>query len=127
MPTWLIYDGEGEMQSVASWLPEPLEAGHTAVRLSDAQVNQLVGGYVRWDPATLALVPVEDWDPAQVEAAKAATRSTLRNSIPVLRGWAADARNTTITQGNVIQVTNVMLDRLGKFFDAFADLLETRD
>lgn len=46
-------------------------------------------------------------------------------AIPVLRQWANDAETTTATTQNAVAVLNVVLDRLGVFFDNFADLLES--
>ena len=48
----------------------------------------------------------------------------LTQAIATLRQWADDAEATTATQGNAVQVLNVVVDRLGVFFDRFADLLE---
>jgi hypothetical protein len=127
MTVWLVYDtGTGEPQFVTSRLPDPLDPGHTAVVVAADQVDPLVDGYLRWDPATLALVEVPGWDPAQAEADKAEARRILEEGIPVLRQWAEDARNTTVTQGNAVATLGVVVDRLGKFFDQFADLLETQ-
>lgn len=53
-------------------------------------------------------------------------RQRLDQAADVLEQWAADARTTTVTNGNNRQVTQVMVDRLGMFFDRFADLLRER-
>lgn len=47
----------------------------------------------------------------------------LKTAIVTLRQWADDAEATTATAGNAVAVLNVVLDRLGIFFDRFADLL----
>lgn len=50
----------------------------------------------------------------------------LTQAVPTLRQWAADAEATTATNTNAVQVLNVVIDRLGVFFDRFADLLENQ-
>lgn len=64
---------------------------------------------------------------AEAEAAAAAERAfVLEQAIPTLRQWADDAAATTATSTNAVNVLNVVVDRLGVFFDRFADLLENR-
>lgn len=46
------------------------------------------------------------------------------NAIATLRQWATDSQSTVVTNGNNNAVTQTMVDRLGTFFDRFADLLE---
>lgn len=46
-------------------------------------------------------------------------------AIPVLRQWASDARGTTVTAGNAVATLQVVVNRLGVFFDNFADLLQS--
>lgn len=46
-------------------------------------------------------------------------------ALPVLRQWASDARTTTATAGNAVATLNVVIARLGTFFDNFADLLQS--
>jgi hypothetical protein len=46
-------------------------------------------------------------------------------AVPVLRQWATDARATTVTQGNAVATLQVVVTRLGTFFDNFADLLQS--
>lgn len=53
-------------------------------------------------------------------------RVALKNAIPVLRGWADDAEGTTVTSGNAVNVLQTVVNRLGKFFDNFADMLEVQ-
>lgn len=74
---------------------------------------------------------VRDKTPAEVaEEADAADREAKRTSVAgavsVLRGWADDAQSTTVTSGNAVQVLNLVVDRLGVFFDRFADLVEAQ-
>lgn len=64
---------------------------------------------------------------AEAEAAEHQERTfVLTQAIPTLRQWATDAEATTATSGNAISVLNVVIDRLGVFFDHFADLLENQ-
>jgi hypothetical protein len=53
-----------------------------------------------------------------------ARRESFAQAIGTLRQWAKDADAVTVTQGNAVQVLQVVVDRLGVFFDRFADLLE---
>lgn len=45
-------------------------------------------------------------------------------AVATLRQWADDADAVTVTTGNAVQVLQVTLDRMGVFFDRFADLIE---
>lgn len=57
---------------------------------------------------------------------RAARETDLAGSIATLRQWADDARGTTVTQINAVTVLGTVVNRLGTFFDRFADLLEQR-
>jgi hypothetical protein len=64
---------------------------------------------------------------ARTKAAAVAARNTaLTNAIDTLRQWASDARGTTVTSGNAVATLQVVVNRLGVFFDRFADDLENR-
>lgn len=63
--------------------------------------------------------------PPDVKAAQD-RESNLRAAIDTLRQWADDAAGAKVTNTNNTQVTQVVVDRLGVFFDRFADLLENR-
>lgn len=52
------------------------------------------------------------------------TVAQLTNAVAVLRQWAADADAVTVTSGNAVATLATVVDRLGVFFDRFADLLE---
>ena len=52
-------------------------------------------------------------------------RRNVDNAVATLREWAADADATTVTSGNAVAVLDVVVDRLGVFFDRFADLIES--
>lgn len=55
------------------------------------------------------------------------TKATnLSASIATLRTWSTEAAGTTVTAGNVVAVTQTMVNRLGIFFSRFADLLEVQ-
>jgi hypothetical protein len=59
---------------------------------------------------------------SEVAAAESTVRRTdLQASVSVLRQWADDAAATTVTAGNIAAVTQTMVNRLGIFFDRFAD------
>ena len=47
----------------------------------------------------------------------------LDNIVATLHQWALDANNTTVTSQNAVATLNVVVKRLGTFFDRFADLL----
>lgn len=51
---------------------------------------------------------------------------TVAASIATLRQWAVDAASTNVTNGNNTAVTQTVVDRLGVFFDRFADLIEAQ-
>lgn len=64
---------------------------------------------------------------AEAEAAAQAERKAiLEGAIPSLRLWADDAAATDVTSTNAVNVLQVVVDRLGVFFDRFADLLENQ-
>lgn len=60
------------------------------------------------------------------EADREAKRTEVGRAVATLRQWAQDARDTTVTATNIVAVTNVVVDRLGVFFDRFADLIEAQ-
>ena len=51
-------------------------------------------------------------------------RTNLANAITILRSWADQAQTTTVTSGNAVTTLQTVVNRLGVFFDNFADLLE---
>lgn len=55
-----------------------------------------------------------------------AKRTAVGQSVATLRQWAADAASTSVTNGNNNAVTQTMVNRLGVFFDRFADLIEAQ-
>lgn len=46
-------------------------------------------------------------------------------AVTTLRQWAGDAETTVATSGNAVAVLQQVVDRLGVFFDRFADLIES--
>ena len=52
---------------------------------------------------------------------------TIQNQFPgavrTLRTWANQAQNTNVTNQNAVATLQIVVDRLGLFFDRFADLL----
>lgn len=60
------------------------------------------------------------------QADRDAKMGNVQQAVDTLRQWAVDAAATDVTQGNAVQVLNVVVDRLGVFFDRFADLVQAR-
>ncbi len=52
--------------------------------------------------------------------------TNVSQAVTTLRQWASDAAGTTVTTGNQVAVLQQVVDRLGTFFDRFADLIESR-
>ena len=50
----------------------------------------------------------------------------VSQAVTTLRQWADDAASTTVTNGTNTAITQQVVDRLGIFFDRFADLIESR-
>ncbi len=50
----------------------------------------------------------------------------VSQAVTTLRQWASDAAGTTVTTGNQVTVLQQVVDRLGTFFDRFADLIESK-
>ena len=102
-------------------------------RVEIERIDQTTIEYRRYDstltpvetrPATSdEIIQVDDHDAGLVLDVK---RSNVDQAVATLRQWAIDAENTTVTNGNNTTVTQIMMDRLGVFFDRFADLIETR-
>ena len=63
---------------------------------------------------------------AAASAVRTAKQQAVANAIATLRQWALDAEGTTVTNGNNTEVTQQVVDRLGVFFDRFADLVESQ-
>lgn len=57
-----------------------------------------------------------------------AKRQKLRAATGTLRQWADDARTSpAVTSGNVVQQVQTIKDRLGIFFDHFADFIDATE
>ncbi len=69
------------------------------------------------------IVTVDDFDAGVVLDQKAANVS---QAVTALRQWATDAQGTTVTSGNAVATLQTVVDRLGVFFDRFADLIESK-
>ena len=52
--------------------------------------------------------------------------TNVSQAIATLRQWSVDAANTTVTKQNEIATLQIVVNRLGVFFDRFADLIESR-
>jgi len=53
-------------------------------------------------------------------------QSNVEQAVDTLRQWAIDSAGTTVTDQNNTAVTQQIVDRLGVFFDRFADLIESK-
>lgn len=51
-------------------------------------------------------------------------KGNVANAVATLRDWATQSAGTTVTSGNAVTVLQTMVDRVGVFFDRFADLIE---
>lgn len=60
------------------------------------------------------------------DADRKAKMASIGGKVSVLRQWADDAESTTVTSGNAVATLQQVVNRLGKFFDNFADLIEGR-
>ena len=128
------------------WVQDTDDAGHYELLTVD---NAASFGYYPIDESAVrpADTPTTTWDVSWpfvtdqfvktwTERAKTATeldnddretkRTTVGNSVDTLRQWALDAQSTSVTNGNNNNVTQTMVDRLGVFFDRFADLIEAQ-
>lgn len=69
--------------------------------------------------------------PPELEAKvrdQVAKRQKLKGATATLRQWAEDARTSpAVTTGNVVQQVQTMKDRLGTFFDHFADFIDATE
>ncbi len=52
--------------------------------------------------------------------------TNVSQAVTTLRQWATDAQSTTVTSGNAVATLQTVVDRLGVFFDRFADLIESK-
>lgn len=66
---------------------------------------------------------VQSWEPRPASD-RESRQFRLEQAIATLRAWADDAEGTIVTTQNAVTVLQVTVDRLGTFFDRFADLLE---
>ena len=63
---------------------------------------------------------------ARLAAEDRATKGTaVDQAVATLRQWADDAEAVTVTSGNAVATLQTVVDRLGVFFDRFADLIES--
>ncbi len=89
--------------------------------------------YRRYD-STLTLVETRDATPDEIEAVddqidgddREQKGTNVSQAVATLRQWAADAAGTNVNNGNNNNVTQQVVDRLGVFFDRFADLVESK-
>ena len=54
-------------------------------------------------------------------------QSQFPGAVRTLRTWANQAQNTNVTNQNAVATLQIVVDRLGLFFDRFADLLVLLD
>ena len=99
------------------------------------EIERLNGSveYRRYDSA-LTLVETRPATPNEIESVDAQvdieTReqkgTNVSQAVTALRQWATDAQNVTVPTGNAVATLQTVVDRLGVFFDRFADLIESR-
>lgn len=77
---------------------------------------------VAYTQPELDAIAAEQADRADREA----KRTTVGGAVATLRQWSDDAEGVTVTSGNAVATLQVMVDRMGVFFDRFADLLEAQ-
>jgi hypothetical protein len=75
-------------------------------------------------------VPQATIDATALSFAEAVERDQKRqrgkDAVATLRQWALDAQATTVTSGTAVATLQIVVTRLGKFFDNFADLIESQ-
>ena len=111
---------------------ETYAAGQLVERVEIERLNGAVE-YRRYD-STLTLVEQRAATPDEIlrvdEQIDDEDRDTKGNNVSqavtTLRQWASDAAGTTVTTGNQVAVLQQVVDRLGTFFDRFADLIESK-
>ena len=82
---------------------------------------------ISWNAVALTQQEIDDRDAAQADDTDRETKRTnVGGAVATLRQWAADAAGTTVNNGNNTQVTQVLVNRLGIFFDRFADMIEAQ-
>ncbi len=52
--------------------------------------------------------------------------TNVSQAVTTLRQWVSDAESTTVTKANSVATLQTVVNRLGTFFDRFADLIESR-
>lgn len=100
--------------------------------MADKLIIDIATGATRSEPLT----PAEATERAALataaetarsaEAAKVAKAQAVDAAVATMRQWASDARGTTVTSGNAVATLQVVVARLGTFFDRFADLVESQ-
>ena len=75
---------------------------------------------------TVSVVALDAGELAAVadEQDRAGKRVNVANAVSTLRDWATQAAGVTVTSGNAVATLQTMVDRMGTFFDRFADLIE---
>lgn len=112
---------------------ETYDSGSLQERIEIERFDPSTVEYRRYDGALVLQEqrPATSEEEAAVDAYQAGLdllqkANNVEQSVTTLRSWAEDARNTTVTGANNDAVTQQVVDRLGTFFDRFADLIETR-
>ncbi len=112
---------------------ETFSQGALVERIEKERLDSSTVEYRRYD-STLTLVEqraatadeilrVDDQIDAEDREQKGANVS---QAVSTLRQWAIDAAGTSVNNGNNTNVTQQVVDRLGIFFDRFADLIESK-
>ncbi len=102
-------------------------------RIEIERLNSSTVEYRRYD-STLTIVETRPATPdeillvdAQIDSEDREQKGTnVSQAVTALRQWALDAQSTTVTSPNAVVTLQIVVDRLGIFFDRFADLIESR-
>lgn len=119
-----------QTQPSARWLPvirqaRPAITADQRLERQVAVVDDTV--VISWTVVDLTPEEIAARDAAAADAADRTTkRQNVGNAVATLRQWSDDAEATTVTSGNAVAVLQAMVNRLGIFFDRFADLVEAQ-
>lgn len=76
------------------------------------------------DVKTVVSLSQEEMDMIADETERDAKIVSVGQKVAVLREWANTANETTVTTENAINVLQHVVNNLGQFYNAFADLIE---
>ncbi len=107
--------------------------GQLQERIEIERVDQSTVEYRRYD-STLTIVETRPATPDEIEAVddqideedREQKGTNVSQAVATLRQWASDAAGTNVNNGNNRAVTQQLVDRVGIFFERFADLVESK-